>query len=155
MHIQQITIDPSNFPSNEKLVNSLIQFQQLIIQLNQKDLPVDLIQEINLQVHEINKATCNEQSLQKLLRSKQAKIISLSAKHSKIVPINYYRNIWMALGMTAFGLPIGVSLGLSLGNIGLLGIGLPIGLAMGVGIGLAMDKKAKDEGRQLDVEIKM
>lgn len=60
----------------------------------------------------------------------------------------------MLFGFTAFGLPIGVAFGLSLGNIGLLGLGLPIGMAIGFAIGSLLDKKAFTEGRQLNIEIK-
>ncbi|MBK8045016.1 MAG: hypothetical protein IPK21_21620 [Haliscomenobacter sp.] len=59
----------------------------------------------------------------------------------------------MSLGMAAFGLPIGVAFGMSLGNIGLLGSGLPIGLAIGVALGSGLDKKAFKEGKQLDLDI--
>ena len=57
--------------------------------------------------------------------------------------------------MTTFGLPIGAALGLSLGNMAFLGIGLPVGMSIGLGIGASMDKKAFEEGRQLDIELKM
>lgn len=56
--------------------------------------------------------------------------------------------------MTVFGLPIGVAIGMSVGNIGLLGIGLLIGMALGLAVRATMDKKAKQEGRHLDLEIK-
>jgi len=36
----------------------------------------------------------------------------------------------------------------------MLGIGLPIGMAIGVKVGSNMDKKAFNEGRQLDFEVK-
>ena len=49
---------------------------------------------------------------------------------------------------------MGVPFGLSIGNLGMLGIGLPIGMAIGVGVGSSMDKKAFNEGRQLDFEVK-
>jgi hypothetical protein len=49
---------------------------------------------------------------------------------------------------------MGVAFGISLGNLGLLGLGLPIGMAVGVGVGSMMDKKALQEGRQLDFEVK-
>jgi hypothetical protein len=77
----------------------------------------------------------------------------LESKH-KIVPINHYRKLWVVLGMSAFGVPIGISLGLSLGSMGFLAIGFPIGMGIGAGIGSGMDKKALKEGRQLDFEVK-
>ena len=56
--------------------------------------------------------------------------------------------------MAAFGLPIGAGFGASLQNMAFLGIGLPIGMAIGMAIGTGMDKKAFEEGRQLDLEIR-
>lgn len=56
--------------------------------------------------------------------------------------------------MAAFGVPLGVALGLILDNMGLIGIGLPIGMLIGLAVGAHMDKKALDEGRQIDFEIK-
>ena len=62
--------------------------------------------------------------------------------------------MWLALGMSTFGIPIGVAFGLSIGNIALLGAGLPIGMAIGLVVGSKMDKKAFEEGRQLNIELK-
>ncbi len=56
--------------------------------------------------------------------------------------------------MAAFGIPLGVAFGISIGNMGLLGIGLPIGMVIGMAVGSVMDKKAVESGRQLDLEIK-
>ena len=67
---------------------------------------------------------------------------------------NHYRNTWLALGMAAFGIPLGVAFGMSLRNLAFLGIGLSIGLAIGIAVGTGMDKKAFEEGRQMDLEIK-
>ncbi len=51
-------------------------------------------------------------------------------------------------------MPIGVAIGLSVGNIRLLGIGLPIDMVMGFAVGSNLDQKALKEGRQLDFEVK-
>ena len=64
-----------------------------------------------------------------------SQIINLLEKELKLVPKNHYTTTWLALGMTIFGLPIGVVFGSSLGNIGLMAIGLPIGMAIGMGVG--------------------
>jgi len=60
----------------------------------------------------------------------------------------------MILGMSIFGVPAGIVMGLSMENMGMLGIGLPIGMAVGLAIGTSMDSKAAKEGRQLEFEIK-
>ncbi len=56
--------------------------------------------------------------------------------------------------MSVFGVPLGVVFGASFGNMGFIGIGLPIGMVIGMALGVSMDKKAFEEGRQLDLEIK-
>ena len=89
-----------------------------------------------------------------MLKQKRFKIIKLLEKELKIVPKNYYRNLWFIVGMSVFGLPLGVAFGISIGNLGLLGIGLPIGMVIGIAVGSGMDKKAHKEGRQLNIEIK-
>lgn len=88
------------------------------------------------------------------MKRQQTEILKFVEKELKIVPKNYYRNLWVALGMSAFGLPLGVAFGLSIGNMGLMALGLPIGMAIGVLVGSSMDKKALEQGRQLDIEIK-
>ena len=75
-------------------------------------------------------------------------------KEEKLVPKNAYRTRWMAIGMSVFGVPIGMAFGASLGNMAFLAIGIPLGMAIGIAIGAGMDKKALEEGRQLDIEIR-
>jgi len=58
----------------------------------------------------------------------------------------------MALGMSIFGVPMGLIFGNSLDNMGFMAIGIPIGMVIGMGIGAGMDKKAEVKGRQLDYE---
>lgn len=113
-----------------------------------------IVEEINSNVEEINSIADSGRTLRKKVREKQTRIIRTLEKELKIVPKNYYRNIWMALGMAAFGIPLGVVFRMSLDNMAFLGIGLPIGLAIGLGVGAEMDKKAFREGQQLDIEIK-
>ncbi|KAA0126600.1 hypothetical protein FY557_16815 [Chryseobacterium sp. SN22] len=109
---------------------------------------------INQEVEAINSTSLKDKSLQNLLKVKQTFILKLLEKNEKLVPKNHYRNLWLAAGMAAFGIPLGVIFGISFGNMGFLGIGLPIGMSIGIAVGASMDKKAQTENRQLDVEIK-
>jgi hypothetical protein len=68
-----------------------------------------------------------------------------------LVPPGYYRSEWMAIGMAAFGIPIGVAFGVAVDNTAFVGIGLPIGLAIGLSLGGAKDKEAARKGLQLDM----
>lgn len=140
--------------SNIKIANSIKQFNSLIKLLNDKNLTLNVIKKINYDITELNSSQVMGTALSHLIKKKQNKIIKLTEKELKIVPKNYYRNLWMVLGMSAFGLPLGVAFGLSLGNIGLLAIGLPIGMAIGTLVGSKLDKKALESGKQLDIELK-
>ena len=131
-----------------------IQFGEFLNQLRKKNLPQNIIESVNQDIEEINASSSTGDDFRKLVKQKQTKIIKLLEKELKVVPKNYYRNMWLALGMSVFGLPLGVAFGVSIGNIGLLGVGLPIGMAIGSAIGSGMDKKALEEGRQLNIEIK-
>lgn len=138
---------------NNKLSRIYDQLGELLKELKKKELPHQIIESVNQDVEELNSTTLTSNELRKLVKQKQTKILKLVEGELKITQKNYYRNLWFSLGMT-FGAGIGVSFGITIGNMGLLGIGIPIGMVIGIAVGSAMDKKAFEEGRQLDVEIK-
>lgn len=92
--------------------------------------------------------------LYKILKEKQKAVLSLLEKKHKIVPENYYRQMWMAAGLAVFGLPTGAASGRSTGNMRFLGMGFPIGMTNNIAAGTSPNRKAEKEGRQLDPEIK-
>ena len=153
MQLKSLNKD-SAFIKDEKVKMIYNQFEKLISELRNKDLTVDLVNFVNAKIDEINSHKDLGKELRKKIKKDQTEIIKRLEKDLKIVPINYYRNTWLAIGMAGFGIPLGVAFGASFGNMGYLGIGLPIGMAIGIAVGTAMDKKALEEGRQLDVEIK-
>lgn len=140
--------------TNPKVNRLYMQLQDLLEKSDQKKLSDNAVQFINQEIEEINSANRSQSEIQKLIKQKQTLIIKFLEKELKIVPKNYYRNLWLAIGMTAFGLPIGTAFGIISGNMGLLAVGLPIGLGIGAAVGTSLDKKALEEGRQIDVEIK-
>lgn len=143
-----------NNSDNAKLTRIYLQLGEYIKELNKKELPARIIEAVNQHIEEINMSSLSENSLMKLVKWKQMKLIKLIEKELKIVPKNYYRNLWLAVGMSAFGLPIGMAFGLILGNMGFLAIGLPIGMGIGIVVGSRMDKKAAESNRQLAIDIK-
>ena len=138
---------------NKQLIDAYIQFEKLLMQLRKRKLPDEVVQAINTNIDLIDPDPGTEEDLRKQLRKTQSDILRLIEKELKLVPKNHYRNVWLALGIAAFGVPLGVVFGASLGNMGYLAIGIPFGLSIGLAIGTGLDKKAADEGRQLDVEI--
>ena len=143
-----------NLSADTKTNRIYIQLGELLNQLRKRNLPENIIESVNQDIEVVNAASLIGNDFRKLVKQKQNKIIKLLEKDLKVVPKNYYRNMWLALGMSVFGLPIGVAFGASIGNMGLLGVGLPIGMAIGALVGSKMDKKALEEGRQLNIEIK-
>lgn len=141
------------FDQDKKLINSYDQFDKLLIELKKKKLPEEIVNSINNGINKINSVSESDKVLRKQIRKTQASILKLIEKELKLVARNHYRNTWLAIGMAAFGIPLGVVFGKSLGNMGLLGIGLPIGMVIGIAVGSVMDKKAFEAGKQLDFEM--
>ena len=153
MKINELNQKP-DIEKNIKLKETYVQFEKLLFELRKRDLADGLVIYINKDIEEINSTSASGDELRKLIKKIQTRIIKLIEKEVKLVPKNYYRNVWLVLGMVVFGIPISVTFGSNLGNAAFSGIGLPIGLVIGFAIGSGMDKKAFDEGRQLDIEIK-
>ena len=139
------------FFNNPTIKQASQKLRRLISDLQKRSLPTDLIETINSKIESINTSTLVDKPLEKLVSTTLAELLKLVEKELKLVPKHHYRTLWMLMGMSTFGLPLGVVFGMSLGNISLLGIGLPIGMAIGIGVGSSMDEKAKKEGRQLNL----
>lgn len=58
----------------------------------------------------------------------------------------YYQNLWLVLGMSLFGIPMGFIFGLALDNFAFFGLGLPMGMPIGIAIGFQKEKKAREAG---------
>lgn len=139
---------------HKKLHDSYSQLSKILSELKIKKLPNTTVSYINGEIDRIDAVKGSEKALRKQIKSTQSRIITRIEKEHKLVTKNHYRNTWLAIGMAVFGLPFGVAFGASLGNMAFLGIGLPIGMAIGMAVGKGMDKKAFEEGRQLDLELK-
>jgi hypothetical protein len=146
--------DRQNISSDIKLTRIYSQFGELLRELKKKELSQNIIKSINEGVEKLNSSSLTGNELRKLVKQEQTKALKQVEKELKIIPKSYYQNLWMTVGMSVFGVPIGVVFGLSMGNIGLMAVGLPIGMGIGIAVGLVMDKKALEEGRQLNLEIK-
>ena len=127
--------------------------EALCRELQQRELPAETAAGINQAVAALNLLPESDRSFPRRVSSTRSSILRMLEKDLNWVPRNHYRGQWMALGMAAFGVPIGTALGVVTGNMGLLGIGIPIGMTLGMTIGANLDKKAEREGRQLPLEV--
>ena len=137
-----------------KWMKRYYEFERLLDVLRNKEIPSDIMSSINQDIENLNSFSGSDRALLKTLKSTEFRILKLVEKELKLVPKNVYRNRWMAIGMSAFGIPFGLAFGIGVGNMAFLAIGIPIGLSIGIAIGAGMDKKAFEEGRQLEIEIK-
>jgi hypothetical protein len=145
---QDLSTDP-------KLQAAYAQMTALVSEMKKKTLTPAVISSVNAKIDEVNTSALGGKELTRLVKNNQRTIIRILEKEMKIVPKNYYRTLWTVLGMSAFGIPLGVAFGTAMKNMGMLGLGLPIGLAIGLALGTRLDKKAADEGRQMDFEAKL
>ncbi|NQV53288.1 MAG: hypothetical protein HQ500_08890 [Flavobacteriales bacterium] len=150
--IGQVTA-PHGINIGSKTAIKLDFFQRLFDELRGRDIPQDMVEKINTHILTINSLSGSEAKFRRLMRRSQRKILDLLVKELKLVPKNYHRNMWVGLGMAVFGVPIGVSWGISAENMGMIGVGIPLGMVIGIAIGTSMDKKALAEGRQLNVAM--
>jgi hypothetical protein len=141
----------SHYSTNEKLAKKIDGYSLLLNELEKRNLPENIREAINIETGNVNAFSGSEKDFFKILFKSQSNILKLLEKELKLVVKNHYRNLWLPLGMSAFGIPLGVAFGLSIGNLAFLGLGLPIGMGMGVAVGTSLDNKAANEGRQLDV----
>jgi len=120
--------------------------------LNKKEIPNEISIEINKEIKSIESFTGTAKELKKAMNKSIRKILNLVIKKLGIVPKHYYRNLWMALGMSIFGSSLGVVWFAVTKNPAFIAIGLPLGIPIGLAIGSQMDKKAEKENKQLQFE---
>lgn len=151
MEIESLKNRPE-ITTDEKLSKKYGAFRSLLTEINSREIPADVQSQINESIQRINAYNGPAKGLKKVLRKEKYGVIKVLEKELKIVPKGHYRNMWMAIGMSAFGVAMGTAFGVALDNMAFIGIGIPIGMSIGMAIGAGMDEKAAKEGRQLSFE---
>ena len=153
MEIQNLN-DKPKIDQNSRLSKKYVQFQKLITEFSNQELNDAVVLIINENINSFNSIPVLDNQFSKRLKSAQSKILKIIEKQHKLATKNHYRNIWLALGIGAIGVPIGVVIASITGNMAFIGIGIQIGSGVGIAIGTMMDNKLKDQGKQLDLELK-
>ena len=143
----------SDLDQNTKLKKKFLQFDLLINELRKKKVPDGLVNSINEQIKKVNEVSSSGSTLKRQIKKSQFQILNKVQKELKLVVKNHYRNMWLGVGM-ALGIAIGSALGTGTGNMSLLALGLPLGMAIGIAYGTKLDNKAKEEGKQLNLELR-
>jgi len=139
--------DRANSADNPKLKMWMNKAIALLNEMQARGVsPKDIDPELKVLRRQLDGDTRYEQ-----IRSFYGMLLDYCRKKLNLVPPKYYQNQWMGLGMMIFGIPFGFMFSSSFDNFAFIGIGLPIGLSLGIAIGTEKDKKAKAEGRQLNI----
>ncbi|PZV82272.1 hypothetical protein CLV31_109133 [Algoriphagus aquaeductus] len=154
-------LDLDSFPTletNPKISAKLQIFRELLRELKSRNLPESALDSLNQPIKNLNdflfQTSHDPSTIIKQIQGNQRKILKFLEKNLGLTTKNHYQNMWMPLGMSAFGLPFGVVFGIALDNMAFLGLGLPIGMALGIAMGSGLDQKAAKEGKQLRFEPK-
>lgn len=131
---------------DKRLTKAVLKMQNSIEALNKKETPGEVASVINDDIRVLNAFSGTDKEVRKTIRRTHSKILKLVEKELKWVPKNHFRTTWLAIGLAAFGIPLGAA-------FSNLGLGIPLGIIFGMVVGSQMDKKAKKEGRQLDIEF--
>lgn len=134
---------------DKRLSNQILDFENLLGELSERDLNPTCLNTINQQIDALNGFNGGEKKYARLLRTVRMRIFKSLEKEHKIVPKNYYTTTWLVLGMTIFGLPFGLIFSVALDNFAFIGIGLPIGMPIGMALGASKDAQAAKKGLQL------
>lgn len=126
-----------------------LELDLLLKELGTLQIPEASIISFNRKIEEVNESFRRGNLTSKKILLAKSYILNHLAKNHGPVTANYYTNMWLPLGMSTFGIPIGVVLFVILDNAAFIGIGLPIGLMFGSFYGSQLDKKAEKEGRVL------
>ena len=148
MKVLALNLRNIEYMLDDKLVLAYQRLQKLLEIAEQKPLSESSIQKLNAKIEELNTSNKINGALLSLVQLTESEIIEIIEQDSKMVPKGYYSKRWIAIGMSAIGVPLGLIVGLLMDNIALLAVGIPLGLGIGSLIGKSLDSKAAEEGRQ-------
>ena len=109
----QISLDRNQ---DKKLSAAFLKLDALVDALNSRPIPGSLSEEINSRIRAVNSLQGSSQTVIKELNSTYAAILKLIEKELQLVTRHHYRTLWMVVGMSAFGLPIGLVVSMLVNN---------------------------------------
>jgi len=141
----------SKYQNNPAVRKESGYFENLLNEIRKKKIPNLDVDYLNTLITELNECKGSDKDFKTLIRKNKNLIFKTLEKDYSLTPKNHYRNKWMGIGMLIYGVTFGLIFSSILGNYAFVGIGLPIGMVLGMAIGANKDKKAKEEGLQLNI----
>lgn len=137
----------------KSLIKEYQLLEELIAELQARELPPEVVVNMNIEISRLNAVVDDHIKLYFYVKLVKKKLLKSILKDLEIVPKNYYRNFWLAMGMSVIGIPFGALFSMLLDNYSYISFGMLIGMVLGLAIGTELDKKALENNRQLQLEI--
>ncbi len=149
MHIHHLEISADG---DSNIYGSISNLNILISEIESKNIPEEVCYKINYQIDKVNSFSKeHEVKIKKQLEITVHRILHILKRDLGIIPENYYRNQYLALGMTVFGLPLGALIATLTGNTSYLAFGMLLGIPIGIAIGSKKDQIADKENKVIKI----
>ena len=150
-------LNPIKYPNstNRSTANQLAvkRFDQLLQEVHRMELPPEVIVELNTELEKLELLSAFDKKFFKQLKKSKAVLLTILYQEVRVVSKNHYRDLWIALGLFAIGIPLGIFLMFFLNGSSAIAIGIALGSAMGIVIGNNLDRQAEAEGRQMTIRL--
>ena len=150
-------LNPINYPESTYISAkdqlAVTQFEQLVQEVQRMELPPEVVVELNTELEKLESQSAFGKKFFKQLKKSKAVLLKILYQEVRVVPKNHYRDLWIALGLSAIGIPLGIFLMFFLNGSSAIAIGIALGSAMGIVIGNNLDRQAEAEGRQMAIRL--
>ena len=139
-----------NAEQNKKLNKVYRHFLALTADLEDKQLPLSIIDVINEEISTINQFSDTNKALTKLIQHCTKTILKTLEEGLNIVPKHHYQNLWMVYGMS-----IGILFTVIVTTVGYENTwtSFPMGLSMGLIFGLLAGKNRDDKAKKMNLQL--
>jgi hypothetical protein len=136
-----------------KVERSLRQYNKLLKQLQGRPLQPETEQFITHQIATIKTFNLQLKPSSRKIDQSKRQLLSYLQKNEGIYAKNHFMTLYMAVGMTAIGLPAGIIFSFIVDNTAFIGVGLPVGLSIGLAVGRQKDLQIKAKGKQINYSV--
>ena len=141
---------PKNLEQNKRLHKAYAHFLSLTTDLEDRQLPLHIIDLINEEISFINRFTGANKVLQQHIKKSTKTVLKSIKTDLNLVPKHYYQNRWMAYGMF-----VGILLSIILNSLGYQSTwnSLPMALSMGLLFGLLAGKNRDTKTYNMNLQL--
>lgn len=135
------------------LYKTYLEYNHLLSEIKDFQLPDPIIRSINRDIEQLNYTSRSGGRKRRLIKQKINKVTKILRREVNIVPKRYHQSQWTMVGLLLLLIFIPIFIIYDISNSGLFALLIML-VALGCFFyGRSLDKKAKQEGRQLKINI--